>query len=207
MAIKFVQLPLEYGSDRFFSIKTTTEKERILDGVQTFKLWLENANLGLNDEEKNDFFSWLVKNGYFSKPASINFHGNTYCGLFEHSAEVANRLADYTERLGLKWQRPESPMIVGYFHDLCKTSDYIFNEQKQVYVHAHNCLLRGHGEKSVMLLATKMRLTEEEMLCIRYHMGAYNSDEWEQFDLAIRRYPNVLYTHTADMYASKVSGL
>lgn len=207
MAIEFVQLPLEYGSDRFFSIKTTTEKERILDGVQTFKLWLENANLGLNDEEKNDFFSWLVKNGYFSKPASGKFHGNTYCGLFEHSAEVANRLFNYTEHLGLKWQRPESPMVVGYFHDLCKTSDYIFNEQKQVYVHAHNCLLRGHGEKSVMLLATKMRLTEEEMLCIRYHMGAYNSDEWEQFDLAIRRYPNVLYTHTADMYASKVSGL
>lgn len=207
MAIEFEQLPLENGSDVIFNRKSTAEKERILDGVQTFKRWLEYANLDLFPDEKNDFFSWLVKNGYFSQPASSKFHGNTYCGLFEHSVEVANRLADYTERLGLKWQRPESPMVVGYFHDLCKTSDYIFNEQKQVYVHAHNCLLRGHGEKSVMLLATKMRLTEEEMLCIRYHMGAYNSDEWEQFDLAIRRYPNVLYTHTADMYASKVSGL
>ena len=143
MAIKFVQLPLEYGSDRFFSIKTTTEKERILDGVQTFKLWLENANLGLNDEEKNDFFSWLVKNGYFSKPASINFHGNTYCGLFEHSAEVANRLADYTERLGLKWQRPESPMIVGYFHDLCKMTDYIYIDEDDAYERTDHCLLTG----------------------------------------------------------------
>lgn len=205
MAIEFEQLPLENGSDVIFNRKSTAEKERILDSVQTFKRWLEYANLDLFPDEKNDFFSWLVKNGYFSQPASSKFHGNTYCGLFEHSAEVANRLADYTERLGLKWQRPESPMVVGYFHDLCKTSDYIFNEQG--YMRTDHCLLTGHGEKSVMLLATQMRLTEEEMLCIRYHMGAYNSDEWEQFDLAIRRYPNVLYTHTADMYASKVSGL
>lgn len=193
MAIKFMKLAFEIGSDRVFNRKTDTEKERILDGVQTFKRWLENANLGLNDEEKNDFFSWLVKNGYFSLPASSEFHGNTYCGLFDYSAEVANTLAEYTERLGLKWQRPESPMLVGYFHDLCETTD--------------RYLLKGHGEKSVMLLATKMRLTEEEMLCIRYHMGAYNTDEWVQFDLAIHKYPNVLYTHTADMYASKVSRL
>lgn len=207
MAIKFMKLAFEIGSDRVFNRKTDTEKERISDGVQTFKRWLENANLGLNDEEKNDFFSWLVKNGYFSQPASSKFHGNTYCGLFEHSAEVANTLADYTERLGLKWQRPESPMIVGYFHDLCKMTDYVYIAEDNAYERNDRCLLKGHGEKSVMLLATKMRLTEEEMLCIRYHMGAYNTDEWVQFDLAIYKYTNVLYTHTADMYASKVSWL
>jgi len=50
-------------------------------------------------------------------------------------------------------------------------------------------------------------LTEEEILCIRYHMGAYNCDDWEGYDKAIRKYPNVLFTHTADMYASKVLGL
>ena len=44
------------------------------------------------------------------------------------------------------------------------------------------------------------------MLCIRYHMGAYEKDGWNEFDLAIRKYPNVLWTHTADMYASKVKG-
>lgn len=48
-----------------------------------------------------------------------------------------------------------------------------------------------------------MRLTEEEELCIRYHMGAYETDDWDGFDKAIRKFPNVLFTHTADMYASK----
>ena len=45
---------------------------------------------------------------------------------------------------------------------------------------------------------------EEEMLCIRFHMGAYITDDWDSFDRAIRKYQSVLFTHTADMYASKV---
>lgn len=55
-----------------------------------------------------------------------------------------------------------------------------------------------------MLLSQFMTLTEEEIMCIRYHMGAYEKDDWVQFDLAIKKYPNVLFTHTADMYASKL---
>ena len=45
---------------------------------------------------------------------------------------------------------------------------------------------------------------EEEMLCIRFHMGAYVTDDLDAFDRAIRKYQSVLFTHTADMYASKV---
>ena len=55
-----------------------------------------------------------------------------------------------------------------------------------------------------MLLSRWLQLTEEEILCIRYHMGAYETKDWDFFDKAIRKYPNVLWTHTADMYASKV---
>ena len=71
----------------------------------------------------------------------------------------------------------------------------------------NNILLKGHGEKSVMLLSNMMTLTDEEILCIRYHMGAYNTDEWDLYDRAIRSYQNVLWTHTADMFASKVMGV
>ena len=72
------------------------------------------------------------------------------------------------------------------------------------FEHSNDYILKGHGDKSIMLLSQFMTLTEEEILCIRYHMGAYNRDDWEGFDKAIRKYPNVLFTHTADMYASKV---
>lgn len=67
-------------------------------------------------------------------------------------------------------------------------------------------LLSGYGEKSVMLLSQFLQLTEEEVLCIRYHMGAYIKEEWESYKKAIKLYPSVLWTHTADMYASVALG-
>ena len=38
-------------------------------------------------------------------------------------------------------------------------------------------------------------------------MGAYEKDMWNEYDKAIIKYPNVLYTHTADMIASKIVGV
>ena len=73
--------------------------------------------------------------------------------------------------------------------------------------HRKDQLLEGHGDKSVMLASTLCKLTEEEMLCIRYHMGAYKTDDWNGFDRAIKKYETVLWTHTADMLASKVGGI
>ena len=171
------------------------------------------------DIVSDDFFDYLIEEGFFTSPASTKYHGNYEGGLYEHSTYVADRLMWMTENLNLQWQRKESPWVVGMFHDLCKMDEYIkvVDEEGQVmmgtgevkgeeahFEHASDMLLKGHGDKSVMLLSQFMTLTEEEIMCIRYHMGAHNRDDWEGFDLAIRKYPNVLFTHTADMYASKV---
>ena len=72
----------------------------------------------------------------------------------------------------------------------------------------NNTLLKGHGEKSVMILASHIQLTEEEVLCIRYHMGAFSDkNEWTDYTRAIQTYPNVLWTHHADMIASQITGV
>ncbi len=150
----------------------------------------------------DELLTWLIDNGYFDAPASAHHHGTNKGDLFEHSYKVADILTNHTIKLGLQWKRPASPVIVGLFHDLCKIDQYIFCNGGWKYNEEQ--LVKGHGDKSIMLLSRFMTLTEEEMLCIRYHMGAYNTDDWKQFDLAIRKCPNVLYTHTADMLASKV---
>ena len=137
---------------------------------------------------------WLIGQGFFVKPAAIKHHGNHTGGLFEHSMMVAQVLVEMTQKFDIPWTRPESPYIVGMLHDVCKLDDY-FDE---------NASDAGHGDKSVMMLSQVMTLTEEEMLCIRFHMGAYVTSEWDAFDRAIRKYQSVLFTHTADMYASKV---
>lgn len=160
-------------------------------------------------------FNYLVEEGFFVKPAAIKYHGNYTGGLFDHSFEVAKELVHITNKLGIKWQNPRSPYIVGMFHDICKVNDYIDNnatEGKLVsdqpeWAYNNNKILKGHGDKSIMMLSQLMTLTEEEVMCIRFHMGAYETDGWNEYDAAIKKYETVLWTHTADMYASKVKNI
>lgn len=45
-------------------------------------------------------------------------------------------------------------------------------------------------------------------MCILYHMGAFTEKEhWGEFTNAVNRFPNVLWTHHADMIASQVVGV
>ena len=150
-----------------------------------------------------DLLDWLMDVEFFKKPAAIKHHGNYTGGLFEHSFEVAKCLVNMTEKLGLTWKSSRAPYIIGMFHDLCKTDDYVLDATEK-WCYNKDKILNGHGVKSVMLLSQFINLTEEELMCIRFHMGAYETDDWESYDKAIRKYPNVLLTHTADMYASKV---
>ncbi len=163
-------------------------------------------------------FHWLYENGFFTAPASTKYHGSYAGGLYDHSAAVVKSLVELSKNNSLVWQREESPMIVGMFHDLCKIDLYrhpVVGENLagekfydiNSWEHNPNTTLKGHGDKSVMLLSQFMVLTEEEVLCIRYHMGAFTErDEWSDYIRAILKYPNVLWTHQADMIASHILG-
>ena len=42
-------------------------------------------------------------------------------------------------------------------------------------------------------------------MCIRYHMGAFTEkEEWRLYTRAVNQFPNVLWTHQADMIASHI---
>lgn len=155
----------------------------------------------------DEFRNWLIINGFFQKPASIHHHG-TYTGaLFDHSFAVTNILVDLTEQMGLNWQQERSPYIVGMFHDLCKIDTYQRSDNEK-WEYNNATLLPGHGEKSVILLQQHLKLTEEEMLCIRWHMGAFDAKEnWNSYGRSVTKYQNVLWTHHADMYAARVLGV
>lgn len=153
----------------------------------------------------NEIFNDLKEEGFFLAPASRNYHGSYEGGLYDHSTNVMETLVRLTKDLGLQWQEPRSPYIIGMYHNLCKIDMYRHTKaDPTAYEHNPNLILKGHGDKSVMLLSKYYRLTTEEILCIRYHMGAYETESWSEFDKAIKAYPNVLWTHTADMIASKI---
>lgn len=178
--------------------------------------------IGFTDKSVED----LDRIGFFTAPASTKYHGAYEGGLFDHSLEVAKSLVELTEKLGLTWERSISPKIVGMFHDLCKCDNYIKrpniaetrNESGDVvkaivtgehYEYNPDIIIPGHGEKSIIMLQKFINLTDEEIACIRWHMGAYETDTkmWDYYGRAIEKYPNVLYTHTADMIASKIVGV
>lgn len=172
---------------------------------------------------------YLMAYGFFTAPASTKYHGNYEGGLLEHSYMVTKFLLTLTQDNHLIWRKSRSPYIVGMFHDLCKIDQYIpqyemreklelseLNDPKPMtfvktlsgYEYNPDTLLKGHGDKSVMLLSQFYTLTEEEIMCIRYHMGAFtDKSEWNDYTRAIHQYPNVLWTHQADMLASHVAGV
>lgn len=168
----------------------------------------------------NDWFGkypvlldYLEAAGFFEWPAAKSHHGAEWGGLFKHSLQVTYELKKLTCDLGLTWQRAQSPEIIGMLHDICKLDDYYIlpfgeNEGEPEIGYNKDKLYPGHGEKSLIMLMGYINLTEEETMCIRYHMGAFTDQkEWEYYTRAVRKYPNVLYTHTADMIASQIKGI
>ena len=167
-------------------------------------------------KEYNAFMDWrgveveeLDKLGFFTAPASTKYHGAYEGGLFDHSLEVAKSLVELTDKLGLEWEKEDSPYIVGMYHDLCKCDNYVWDIESDSYKYNPDIIIPGHGEKSIIMLQRYLELTGEEIACIRWHMGAYETDPkmWNYYGRAIENYPNVLYTHTADMIASRIRGV
>lgn len=146
----------------------------------------------------------LAEMGYFRVPAALAHHGTMEGDLYQHSKMIYLQLEEYTQKLYLSWKARRSPVTIAFLHDLCKTDDYVLEDGK--YVWNKDSMLKGHGDKSaIMALQLFPDLTDEEVMCIRYHMGAYEGKEtWETLENAIKKYSNILWVHQVDMITSKV---
>lgn len=182
-------------------MRTYEERERVLEEL------IDNKRLR----------DALINMGFLTCPASTKYHGAYEGGLFDHCEAVAKTLVELSEDNKLLWQLEGSPILVGLMHDICKLDNYKINLDTGLYEYKkpteQDFPMGGHGMKSIVMIQQLFAqhgvdpLSEQELLCIRYHMGAYEKDDWEGFDAAIKRYPAVLWTHHADMIASKVIGV
>ncbi|MCM1232679.1 MAG: TraI domain-containing protein [Ruminococcus flavefaciens] len=129
-----------------------------------------------------DLLKWVESNGFFEAPASKRHHGARPGGLAEHSINVCRRLIQINaEEEGRQRELNydlETLAICGLLHDLCKIDAYrkveaAEGQEKPEYRLTRN-FPAGHGEKSVILILQFMRLTQEEILAIRWHMGQYD---------------------------------
>lgn len=157
------------------------------------------------------------KSDFFSCPASARYHGSYAGGLCEHSVNVFHCLSDYMARervqelYGLEVSM-ETIAIIALLHDACKIGCYklgsrnVKNEQgKWESVPTYQFedpLPYGHGEKSVYIINGFMRLSREEAMAIRWHMGFSGSEETRMVGNAFQAYPIAFALSVADMEAT-----
>ena len=185
-----------------------TEKEEFIS-IFTENIKREGADKLLDFlENKSDFFT---------APASTRYHNAFEGGLLRHSLNVYKCLVAYLERGRVKDMykleaSAETAAIVALLHDLCKVNVYHVsyrnakNEQGQwekvPYFKMEDSLPYGHGEKSVYMISGFMRLSREEAMAIRWHMGFSGTEDNNLVGRALEAFPLAFALATADMEAS-----
>lgn len=163
--------------------------------------------------------AWLDSDAsdFFTAPSSTRFHGAYEGGLVEHSLNVYECLKDYLNRprtkelYGMDYT-PETIAVTALLHDICKVGFYAVdyrnakNEQgvwkKVPYYTVRDTLPYGHGEKSVYMIQSFMRLTRDEAFAIRYHMGFSGNEDKNGVGRALEMFPLALAVNVADMEAT-----
>ena len=169
-------------------------------------------------EGSDKLLEFLEKSDFFTAPASTRYHGAYEGGLLRHSLNVYECLVEYLARDRVKQKyelnvSEESAAIVALLHDVCKINFYTTafrnskNEQtgkweKVPYYTINDTLPYGHGEKSVYMISGFIRLTRDEAMAIRWHMGFSGIEDKNMIGKALEMYPLAFALSVADMEAS-----
>ena len=152
-----------------------------------------------------DLESW----GFFTAPASAGHHLNVEGGLARHSlntckAALAVFEAMKTVEPGLEHEvKRDSIILCSLLHDVCKCDIYKRTVKKRK--NALGIWEDAEGYK----ITYKGFLDDDEMLAIRWHMGAWgvNQNSYEDmrnYDAARKLYPLVTIIQTADGLAASI---
>lgn len=164
--------------------------------------------------------AWIESSDFFAAPASTRFHLSSPGGLLEHSLHVFERMKaictnEATITPGFNEPSMETIAVCGLLHDICKANFYAVEmrnrkndqgrwEQYPFYV-VDDKLPYGHGEKSVYIISGFMRLSREEAMAIRWHMGFSDNDfkgGGYSVGNAFEKFPLAVLLHIADLQAT-----
>lgn len=168
------------------------------------------------------------KTDFFTAPSSTKFHLNTPGGLCKHCINVFEIALDINEHILRPRQeagnclfadpiKEESIAVAALFHDLCKCGLYHQVEKwkkdeqnkwvSYIGYEVKDEFPFGHGEKSCYIINFYLKLTKEELLAIRWHMGMFEVNESGSsgrfsFYNACEMSPLVILLQMADMSSS-----
>jgi len=167
-----------------------------------------------------DNLLYYLENGtdFETAPGSTIFHSNGEGGLAKHSWNVYELLKEKVERFELKTPS-RSVAICGLLHDACKLNTYVKGKKwskdtgtwQQIDCwEVKDEFPFGHGEKSVAVLQRFIKLTDEEMLAIRWHLGPFLPGthfpypDGMAYKKAKELYPLVTLLYAADLESSEL---
>ena len=162
----------------------------------------------------------LTATDFFYAPCSTRYHLCVEGGLVEHSLHVDNIFNKLCDEFAPNFPE-ESRHICALFHDLCKyhcynpvkksskTGKLLPNGKPEWEDYMGYDFIEefpyGHGEKSVYLLQKYIKLTDEEAMAIRWHMGysdATFKGGQQSVSNAMKLYPVIALLHSADIIAT-----
>ena len=160
---------------------------------------------------------WLRTTDFYTCPSSRAYHDANHSGLLIHTLKVANKVHELF-KVPTFYNNVQLARAVrsALLHDWCKIGLYesfmknVKNletgvwEQEVSYRYKENrSTLLGHGASSMYLASKFFKLSYEEALAIRWHMGEFNvaHSEVEELSQACRKYPLVYMLQFADRLA------
>lgn len=177
------------------------------------------ANIANEIQFKRDvqpLVNFLIETDFFIAPASINYHENFQGGLYLHSKKVYIALLHLNQLLDKKYSK-ETLFYCAFCHDLCKINYYEKVEkwkkdeknrwESYMGYKVIDKFPVGHGAKSIIIANKYVQLTEEQMIAIAHHMGAFMAvDSYSSMIYSDARNfsPLVTMLHAADMIAIDV---
>ena len=203
------------------------EKTQI--GKITLDLWKKEFHdliFSIERDGIDELLDYLEKDtDFYSAPSSSKYHGAYKGGLLEHSLNVYKNLKQLSSIYKTNLEE-ENIIIIALLHDICKTNFYIqavknvkrknkdgsfvFTEKgkniwdEEIYYDFNDLLPLGHGEKSVIIAQKFIPLSNLEIMCIRWHMMAYD-DAVKGYGgnlaltNAVNLYPEIALVHSADL--------
>lgn len=151
--------------------------------------FIEVFEKNITRDGNKELLKWLLSSDFFTAPASTKFHSAYEGGLAEHSLKVYKRflkmiISEYGDNYTNVISN-ESIALIGLLHDVCKVNCYKVdyrnvkdengNWTKQPYYTFDEELPYGHGEKSVYIISSFVKLTREEAMAINWHMGGFDA--------------------------------
>ena len=153
-----------------------------------------------------------LETDFFTAPASTKYHLSRECGLLEHSLNV---YAVLNHDLKNTSYNHASVVLVSLLHDVCKANIYERNYKnvknvdgdwiKEPYYTINDKFPMGHGEKSVIIIQKFIRLKDEEIAAIRWHMGSFVSKEnYDYVNNTFNSYLLAAFLHIADLKSTYI---